>query len=183
MLRSWVLGITLGLANLGLSCHLCAEADAAKGADDPPAQEQFDFWVGEWETEMSNFPNWDRKTGRDIVTKHLGGKLIEEVFYKGPQGENFQRGYLFYLARDEKWQHIIYDQKWGEFCLMGGFQDGKMVLESPAHDTRPGKRRETFSNIKPDSFDYQWEESYDGGKTWQVFWKVAYQRKPADAAN
>lgn len=137
---------------------------------------QFDFWVGEWQTEMANFPKWEKKTGRDVVRTRLNGHLIEEVFYKGDNGENFQRGYLFYLVREGKWQHTIYDQKWGAYVFEGGLQGDILVLESPDYETRPGKRRETFSNITADSFDYIWEASGDGGKTWQEQWRVSYRR-------
>ena len=139
-------------------------------------QQTFDFWVGQWNTEMTNAPKWAKKSGTDSVRKHLSGKLLEEVFLKGTNGENFQRGYLFYVQREQQWHHTIYDANWGEYQFVGGKQGDTIVMQSPKNDTRPGKRRETFSNIKPDSFDYQWEESGDGGKTWKVFWKVKYQR-------
>jgi hypothetical protein len=39
--------------------------------------------------------------------------------------------------------------------------------------------RMVFTNIKPDSFDWRWEASTDGGKTWQVNWPIHYKRKGA----
>jgi hypothetical protein len=167
--------------SLLLCCCLITPVFAESGLT--PGARLFDFWVGEWDTEMANsemanYPAREKKTGTDSVTAHLGGRLLEEVFLKGDNGENFQRGYLFYLARDGKWQHVIYDQKWGQYVFEGGLRaDGTVVLESPEHDTRPGKRRETFSNVSDAGFDYRWDESYDGGKTWQVRWTVNYKRR------
>jgi hypothetical protein len=34
-----------------------------------------------------------------------------------------------------------------------------------------------FFNIKPDSLDWSWEASTDGGKTWTVQWPIHYARK------
>ena len=64
----------------------------------------------------------------------------------------------------------------GRVRIFGGQKGNDIVLESPDGDSRPGKRRETYYNIESDSFDYKWEESQDGGKTWTVYWKVKYRR-------
>jgi hypothetical protein len=38
-------------------------------------------------------------------------------------------------------------------------------------------QRMVFKNITPNSFDWSWEASKDGGKTWQVQWPIKYTRK------
>lgn len=142
-----------------------------------PESDQFKFWLGNWETEMTSLPDFSvKRTGNDKVRSLLKGRLIEEVFTRDDGGEKFQRGYLTYLARDKQWQHIIYDAKWGEYRFVGGKQGDKFVLESPADDTRPLKHRETFYDISPDAFNYKWESSQDDGKTWKDIWKVKYKR-------
>jgi hypothetical protein len=142
-----------------------------------PESNQFDFWLGEWETEMTSIPDFSKKrTGKDKVQSLLKGRLIEEVFTRDGDGEKFQRGYLTYLARDKQWQHIIYDATWGEYRFVGGKKGDNFVLESPADDTRPMKHRETFSNISEDGFNYTWQSSQDNGKTWKDVWKVKYKR-------
>lgn len=149
---------------------------AQQAKSDSDQSRAFEFWVGNWKTEMTNYPKWEKKKGRDQVRSHLNGRLIEEVFFKGNQGENFQRGYLFYLQREKRWQHIIYDVNWGEYKFYGQRKGDRIVLTSLKDDTRPGSRRETFYNIKENSFDYLWEESHDNGKTWKAFWRVKYRR-------
>ena len=34
-----------------------------------------------------------------------------------------------------------------------------------------------FKNITHDEFDWSWEGSKDGGKTWTVVWPIHYKRK------
>jgi hypothetical protein len=37
--------------------------------------------------------------------------------------------------------------------------------------------RMVFYKIKPDSFDWNWEASTDGAKTWKTDWHIHYERK------
>lgn len=146
-----------------------------------PEASQFDFWLGDWKTEMSSTPNFSvKRTGKDKVRSLLKGRLIEEVFTRDGDGEKFQRGYLTYLVRDKKWQHMIYDAKWGEYRFLGGKEGEHIVLETAPEDTRPMKHRETFSNITSNSFNYTWESSKDKGKTWFPVWRVQYERSPTN---
>ena len=39
-------------------------------------------------------------------------------------------------------------------------------------------QRMVYKNITADEFDWSWESSSDGGKTWQVMWPIHYKRKP-----
>jgi len=141
-------------------------------------ENDFDFWIGDWDTVMGVPPNWEKKEGTDSVRYLLDNTLIEEVFSK-KLGEkvNFQRGYLTYLWREKRWKHTIYDAKWGEYTFYGNKEGDNMVLYSDSKSTRPGLRRETFYNIKENEFSYLWEGSKDGGKTWIEIWKVKYTRK------
>lgn len=157
---------------------LCVVVFGFANAQSGDPVKDFDFWIGKWDVKMSVAPNWEEKTGHDEVSYLLNGRLIEEVFTKGfGDKSNFQRGYLTYVVRDKKWKHTIYDEKWGEYTFEGNKVGDKMVLQSLETDTRPGMRRETFSNISKDGFTYLWEGSYDKGKTWQEEWKVVYTRK------
>ena len=138
----------------------------------------FSFWIGKWNTEASVPPKWEAKKGKDVVRYLLDNTLIEEVFTKKDKAKtNFQRGYLYYLKREKRWRHTIYDSKWGEYSFYGNREGDKIVLYSDPKSTRPGVRRETFYNISKNSFDYKWETSRDGGKTWREIWKVKYVRQ------
>jgi hypothetical protein len=38
-------------------------------------------------------------------------------------------------------------------------------------------QRMVFKNISRNEFDWSWEASKDGGKTWEVQWPIHYKRK------
>ncbi len=38
-------------------------------------------------------------------------------------------------------------------------------------------QRMIWYNISKDAFDWNWEASTDGGKTWKVNWQIHYTRK------
>jgi hypothetical protein len=54
-----------------------------------------------------------------------------------------------------------------------------MILSREA--TRPDHthilQRMVWKNISQNEFDWSWEASEDGGKTWQVRWPIHYKRK------
>ena len=37
--------------------------------------------------------------------------------------------------------------------------------------------RMVFFHVAADAFDWRWERSADGGKTWTVLWSIHYTRK------
>ena len=157
-----------------LALLVCTGITSAQEMAESPLND-FNFWIGEWTTESSIPPNWEPITGVDSVYFLLSGKLIEEVFTKDG-GTNFQRGYLYYMWREKRWRHTIYDVKWGEYSFYGNREGDKITLYSDPEGTRPGLRRETFENITEHSFDYLWEASRDGGNTWGIIWKIHYIR-------
>ncbi len=159
-------------------CCVTILSSALSAQQRPPVPDTFDFWIGTWNTTMSVAPKWNEVTGVDSVSLLLGGRLIEEVFTKkkGEGIDNFQRGYLNYIGREKRWKHVIHDETWGDYTFYGNREGDRVILKSDPAETRQGMRRETFYEITPDSFEYLWEASYDGGKTWRPEWKVSYKR-------
>jgi hypothetical protein len=52
-----------------------------------------------------------------------------------------------------------------------------MVFEREfARDGKQIRQRMVFKNIRGNEFDWSWERSEDGGKTWQVQWPIHYKR-------
>ena len=61
----------------------------------------------------------------------------------------------------------------------GEFKDSQMILARKFTDSRGQEiqQRMVWKNIAPQAFDWSWERSEDGGKTWRVVWPLRYQRK------
>ena len=173
-MKRFVPVVALAFASLCLATSAAvAQVPEALGKEST----QFDFWLGDWDIEMSGIPDMSiKRKGRDSVKTLLEGRLIEESMSRNHDGVNFQRGYLTYLGRDKVWQHIVYDTKWGEYRFTGKKVGSNFVLETPDDFIRPMKHRETFSNIKENSFTYTWESSSNKGKTWTEVWHLEYKR-------
>jgi hypothetical protein len=62
---------------------------------------------------------------------------------------------------------------------VGEFKDGQMILARDAVRVDGTKviQRMVFKNISHNEFDWSWEASKDGGKTWEVQWPIHYKRK------
>jgi hypothetical protein len=82
-------------------------------------------------------------------------------------------------ARAGKWKQTWVDNEGGYLDFMGEFKDGQMTLgrEVTRPDGTKGMQRMVFKNIAPNEFDWSWEGSKDGGKTWHVVWPIHYKRR------
>lgn len=161
-------------------------------AQNPPAQRpcvtpeasQFDFWVGEWEANSpsSKDPKTMTLAGHNSITKVLDGCVIEEN-YKGSTTPLLGLSVSLYNPRTKQWQQTWVDNQGAYLDFTGGFADGKMVLQRSA--TKPDGttflQRMVWFNITADAFDWNWESSTDGGKTWQVNWPIKYKRSNSGA--
>jgi len=80
-------------------------------------------------------------------------------------------------TRAGKWK-----QTWVDAYLdfVGEFKDGQMILARDAVRVDGTKviQRMVFKNISRNEFDWSWEASKDGGKTWEVQWPIHDKRKP-----
>jgi hypothetical protein len=146
-----------------------------------PELHQFDFWVGEWDLTWPAQGQTPAGTGTNRIEKILGDCVIQENFAAaGPQALIGQ-SVSTYSVREKAWRQTWVDNQGEYISLSGGFKDGEMSLtqRGVGPNGTPRLARMTYLNIKPDSFDWHWESSFDGGKTWKLNWNVHYQRKGA----
>jgi hypothetical protein len=141
----------------------------------PPEVHQFDFWVGDWKCSGESYSP-DGKTEHtectNHITKELGGRVVEENFHtEGFNGKSVS----VYDVNAKIWRQTWVDDGGAYLSFTGGWKDGKMTLA-----TQPGPKGRishmVFTNIQPDSFDWNWESSTDGGKTWKLKWHLRYTR-------
>ena len=81
-------------------------------------------------------------------------------------------------AGSNKWKQTWVDNEGSYLDFSGEWKDGQMILSRETN--RNGKavfQRMVFKHITPTEFDWSWESSSDGGKTWQVNWPIHYKRK------
>ena len=145
-----------------------------------PQQKQFDFWIGEWDLTWPGQNSGETAHGTNSVKRVLDGCVVEENFDGAAamalRGTSVSR----FDPRSGKWKQTWVDNQGGYLDFVGEFKDGQMVLQREG--TRPdGSRvlqRMVYKTITPAEFDWSWERSQDGGKTWQVLWPIHYKRKP-----
>lgn len=142
--------------------------------------ELFDFWIGDWVVTWTN-ANGSPGQARNRVSKILDGKVIEEDFAGDPAVTPRLLGRsLSVLDKGGTWRQAWADNQGGFFALTGG-SDGQTRFFTTAFQPVDGQlkgQRMRFYGIRPDSFDWDWEGSTDGGKTWTLIWRLHYQRAP-----
>ncbi len=141
---------------------------------------QFDFWVGDWDLTWPGQNGQPEQHGHNRVNRELSDCVIHENF-SDQANPPFQGTSLsVFNPRLGKWQQTWADNQGAYMEFAGEFKEGQMALSREV--TLNGKQvlqRMVYKNIKPDSLDWSWERSEDGGATWKVVWPIHYQRRKA----
>jgi len=136
---------------------------------DDEAYRQFDFWVGEWTV----YP-WSGREIENPPTNHieiiLGGCGLRETFSMPGYGGT---SITFYDRYDQRWHQTWLASDGDPLYLVGGWEDGKMVLADDPQDERP-KSRITWQPLDEGQVRQTWELSRDGGETWQKVFDGRY---------
>ena len=171
VLFSTILSLTAGVAAFSQMPPLpppCS-SDEAK---------QFDFWVGAWDLEWTDAKGQKQK-GTNRINKILGGCVIEENFSTGGPQPYLGKSHSLFDIRSGLWKQTWVDSGGSYIDLTGEFKEGKMTLRREGTDPKGNKLlfRMVYSNIKSDSFLWDWESSADGGKTWKTNWQINYKKR------
>lgn len=137
-----------------------------------PEGREFDFWLGDWDL------TWGEDgRGRNTITTRYDGCVIEENFDGAPSMDFKGMSVSTYNPQIRKWQQTWVDSQGSYIHLTGEFKAGRMVLvnQPPTSDGQILFRM-VFYNIEQDSLDWDWERSEDGGKNWELRWRIHYQR-------
>lgn len=139
-----------------------------------PEHRQFDFWLGEWNV----FENGE-KTGENTIRRAMGGCVIHES-YRSTDSDYEGQSFNVYDARRGVWHQSWVDDQGLLLRLEGAFEDGKMRLEGAILDSegREVLQRITWSRLagNPDRVRQLWEQSADGGESWEVVFDGTYVR-------
>ena len=137
---------------------------------DTNPENQFDFWLGEWEARWG-----EDARGANSITKILDQKVVQENFVAPDlHGMSFS----VYDPERKLWCQTWVDNSGSYLDFTGAFEDGKMILSRDAIVRgEKCKQRMVWYNIEANQFDWNWERSDDGGTIWRVLWQIRYTRK------
>jgi hypothetical protein len=133
---------------------------------------QFDFWIGEWEVHAGG-----KLAGTNSIRPILDGCVLQES-WSGAQG-SAGSSFNFYNKQDDRWHQFWVWRNGTTLELSGGFADGKMILEGEENDPdgKPRKNRITWHDKGDGTIRQHWEQSADGGQSWQTVFDGLYKPK------
>jgi hypothetical protein len=139
----------------------------------------FDFWLGTWELTWKDADGTEAK-GTNHIERVLDGKVIKENFeavsgaYEGFVGKS----YSVYNPNTREWKQTWVDNQGGYLDFTGKFEEDKRIFirEGVNQNGEAILQRMVFYDITKDSLTWVWEISEDDGKTWQLRWRIHYQR-------
>lgn len=142
-------------------------------------EQYFDFWVGTWDLSWEDFDGTIAR-GTNHIERILDGKVIEEKFeaYSGTY-EGFKgMSYSVYNPRTGEWKQTWVDNNSGYLDFTGEFDGKKRIFKRKGVNPQ-GKeilQRMVFYDITDNSLTWDWEISEDAGETWQLRWRIFYER-------
>jgi hypothetical protein len=133
-------------------------------------ENQFDFWLGEW-----NVTWGEAGKGTNRIERILDGKIIQENF-SAPDLHGISVS--AYDRERGLWCQTWVDNNGTYLDFTGKFEDGKMILGRDAIvKGQACKQRMVWYDIQENKLEWNWERSDDNGQTWRVLWEIHYTRK------
>jgi hypothetical protein len=174
-------GIRFAAAGALAGLVLLAAAPARAQQPQPPApppcagseHRQFDFWAGEWGVTQPD----GTLAGTNRIEIILGGCVLLES-WSSANGKS--QGHSFNLhGRDGKWHQTWVDNSGLLLELVGGLQDGRMVMgqDRPGPDGKTAHHEISWEKLPTGQVKQHWRSSTDGGKTWNDVFVGIYTKK------
>jgi hypothetical protein len=179
--------LTSSLIVLLLSLQGLAQlnSDPSKTRD---GQHDFDFNIGTWNTHIKRLQHpltgsntWVELNGTVVVQKVWNGRAqLEEIEADGPTG-HFEGLTLFlYNPQSHQWNQNFASSSGGTLSVptVGEFKDGRgEFFDQEPFNGRTILVRVVWSNISPNSHQFEQSFSDDGGKTWEPNFVATLTRK------
>jgi tetratricopeptide (TPR) repeat protein len=154
--------------------QLAAQVRASAYPCEQPAEfHQFDFWKGDWVVTANGL-----HAGKNKISVREHGCLLMEEW----QGASGSTGVSinYYDPAKHKWVQQWLSADGTLIHIEGGLRDGNMVLEGDAYYYGTGVRapfRGTWTPLPDGRVRQYFEQSDDGGKTWNA-WFDGYYAHP-----
>ncbi len=140
---------------------------AAQACTEQPEFRQFDFWVGEWDVQVSG-----KVIGSSRIEKLLGGCIIQENWMPkaGVEGKSWN----FYDSQTKKWEQV-WMSAGSLLKLTGEWKDGAMRYEGMTENAGGTTLEKlTFTPMPGGRVHQVWVQSNDNGKIWTTAFDGVY---------
>ncbi|MEX0649150.1 MAG: DUF1579 family protein [Balneolaceae bacterium] len=165
-----------------VSVVLLSQVDPVSGQnrlDNTEPEHYFDFWLGEWELTWQN-EDGTTATGSNTIERILDGHIIREKFkaMTGDMAGFTGESYSAYNAGTGEWKQTWVDNQGAYLDFTGEISGDKRIFKRNALSPEGDEflQRMVFYNISEQSLTWDWETSQDDGQTWQLRWRIHYQR-------
>lgn len=187
MLRSWLLALVVGFLPLDALSQSSTPAPSPSPADAASTQSPagpdsalFDFWIGTWDVSWVEADSV-RGSGTNRIERVLGGRVLQENFevaagsMQGFQGKSWSVP----DAASGRWRQTWVDNQGGYLDFVGRAEGDRRIFEREFTDRqgKPRRQRMVFHDIQADRLIWDWERSLDGGNTWELQWRIFYERQ------
>ncbi len=165
----------LRLAGILLSMTASSSAQPTPPPVLPAESRQFDFWIGDWDVTAPD----GKPAGTSKIEQIAGGAGLLENWRGYPASSGGSGKSLnAYNAARRQWQQYWVGSGGGVLELAGALVNGSMVLTGE-HDVRDQHliERITWTPNADGTVRQHWEQSTDGGKSWQTAFDGLYKRK------
>jgi len=146
---------------------------------DAPEFAQFDFWLGAWDVHLED----GRKAGVNEIRKEQGGCVLVERWTSSRGGTGTSLNY--YDPANGQWVQNWVSADGSLIDIRGGLQDdGSIRLEGFVQYVGQAGRnafRGHWTPLADGRVRQHFEESTDGGKTWNDWFLGFYTRRPNHA--
>lgn len=150
----------------------CTTSAQGQAFDKKPFH-HFDFWLGEWTVYSYSA---DTIVGHSRITSIIDSLGIQE-FYRTPSGGYHGTSLNKYNARTKKWQQFWIDNSGISLNLQGGLVDDKMVMLDAETSVGSPMNRITWTPETSGHVRQTWDQSTDGGVSWNTIFDGKYVRK------
>lgn len=139
-----------------------------------PAARRFDFYLGEWTMQKQGEP--ERFLS---VSSAFDGQGLH-VASTDLDGTAYAESLFLYDEKAGLWRQTWMSTGGLVVILEGALEGDAMVLRTVSENGQPATTgRSVFSNIDATGFVYQWQETSDGGASWETVSTRVFSRRAA----
>jgi len=139
----------------------------------------FNFWQGKWQAKWVDGQG-NEGGGTNQIGFITGGKVLHENFEisKGPNAGYKGTSISVFNPNTNVWHQTWMDNQGGNIVFTGEVADDKRIFKTAMQNLNGQQiqSRMVFYDIQKDRFTWDWERTTDGGKTWNLNWRIQYTR-------